>query len=424
MRESAIHQILSILFIVTSVSLISFAGFGLDGRFVIAFGAVITLFFLIQSARKKAITVYSIRESAQVGGLYYIIFGLLIYWVSIADYYFVEVFKKTGIDLADNTYWVIYFGLLVPVIIILINLAYYIGSRNKAHTIRFLVISSFLYNSNINDLLYYAIFRLPFPDKWTWLVQPRYVFGENITTWQVFAWALICTVFSLLALFYPFEELTREKKKLLLSDLSGKQTVFRLTSQYLILIAMIGGTFIVTPSVVTKVNSGIASIPIRRFTPLKQVDLVNTLSPNYNLEVQKQRIDKVNEINSYLDAYYSINSKYPKSAGNCIENWDSSYNGLSFKIRGQDIHDPEEVKATKCFLEGNNKTFMYYSDTKSYALVVDGQVFDDKNQNIYNPLINDVYWFDTDTTFAGTWNWKQKLLVYMFREGTEITKFK
>jgi hypothetical protein len=180
----------------------------------------------------------------------------------------------------------------------------------------------------------------------------------------------------------------------------------------------------VTPLITSKITTAINSIPTRRFTPLKQVDLVNTLSPNYNIEVQRQRIDNVNEINSYLDAYYSINGLYPKSSGNCTESWDSSYNGLSFKIRNQDIHDPEEIKATKCYLEPNNKTILYYSDGNSYALVVDGQMFDDKNQNIYNPDLNDVYWFNTDTSFAKSWNWKQKMLVYMFQNGKEITKFK
>lgn len=401
-----------------------FAGFGLDGRFIVGSGIIFTLFFGIQVARKKAITLVSIKHSLQIGGLYYLIFGLLLYWVSIADYYFVEIFKKTGLDLADNTYWIVYFGLLIPVIIVLINFAYYVGSRNKAQTVRFLVISSFLYNANLNDLLYYAIFRQPFPDKWTWLIQPKYLFGDTINTPQVFLWSLICVSFSIIALLYPFEELTQEKTRLILADISGKKTRVRLTSYYMIIILLFIISFATTPFIVQKINTSIDTIPTRKYTPLKQVDLTNTLSPNYKLEVQKQRIDNVNEINSYLDAYHSINGLYPKSSGNCRESWDSSYNGLPFKIRGQDIRDPEETKATKCYLENNNKTILYYSDGNNYSLIVDGQMFDDKNQNIYNPDINDVYWFDTQTQLGKDWNWKQKMLVYMFKDGKEITKFK
>ncbi|MBC7472144.1 MAG: hypothetical protein H7196_02675 [candidate division SR1 bacterium] len=401
-----------------------FAGFGIDGRFIIGFGIIFTLFFSIQVARKKAVTLVSVKHSLQTGGLYYLIFTLLLYWVSIADYYFVEIFKKTGLDLSDNTYWVVYFGFLIPIVIILINLAYYIGSRNKAQSIRFLVISSFLYNANINDLLYYAIFRQPFPDKWTWLTQPKYLFGQSINTVQVFLWVIICIGFSLVALLYPFEELTKEKTKLILADISSKKVQVRLISYYVIMASLFGASFIATPFIVQKINNSINAIPARKYTLLKQVDLINTLSPNYNIEIQKQRIDNVNEINSYLDAYHSINGIYPKSSGNCRESWDSSYNGLSFKIRDQDIHDPEELKATKCYLENNNKTILYYSDGNDYALIVDGQMFDDKNQNIYNPNINDVYWFDTQTQLGKDWNWKQKMLVYMFKNGKEITKFK
>jgi hypothetical protein len=423
MREIVIHRILLSLFIFSSVSLLFYAGFGVDGRFVVVFGIVLGLFLFIQGLRKRAITPSSIKNSLQIGGLYYLVFGLLLYWLSIVDYYFIEVFKKIGLDLTDNTYWVLYFGILIPVVIVLINIAYYIGSRNKAHSVRFLVISSFLYNANINDLLYYAIFRQPFPDSWTWLSQPKYLLGSSINTSQVFLWASICVLFSLFALVYPFEELTKEKNKLILADISGKKARVRIASHYLMLMILFVISFVATPSLVSKVTTSLDAIPSRRLTPLKQIDLTNTLSPNYNTEVQKQRIDNINEINSYLDAYYSINGFYPKSSGNCTESWDSSYNGLSFKIRGQDIHDPEEIKATKCYLEPNNKTILYYSDGTSYALVVDGQMFDNKAQNLYNPDINDVYWFNTDTLFGKTWNWKQKMLVYMFKNGTEITKF-
>jgi hypothetical protein len=424
MRETFVHKVLLLLCLFSSIGLMVFAGFGVDGRFVTGFGIIFTIFLCIQAARKKAITLVSIKHSLQTGGLYYLIFGLLLYWISIADYYFVEVFKKTGLDLADNTYWVVYFGFLIPTVIVLINFAYYIGSRNKAQTVRFLVISSFLYNANINDLLYYAIFQQSFPDKWTWLTQPVYLFGRSINTSQVFLWATICILFSFAALLYPFEELTKEKTRLILADISGKKTQIRLASYYILILTLFAASLAITPFAVQRINNSINSVPSRKYTPLKQVDLTNTLSPNYNLAVQKQRIDNVNEINSYLDAYHSINGLYPKSSGNCRESWDSSYNGLSFKIRGQDIHDPEEPKATKCALEENNKTIFYYSDGSNYSLLVDGQMFDDKNQNIYNPNLNDVYWFDTQTLLGKDWNWKQKMLVYMFKNGTEITKFK
>ena len=78
MRENFIHKVLLFLFTIVSIAMMVFAGFGIDGRFVVGFGITLSIFLAIQSARKNAITLLNIKHSLQTSGLYYLIFGLLL----------------------------------------------------------------------------------------------------------------------------------------------------------------------------------------------------------------------------------------------------------------------------------------------------------------------------------------------------------
>lgn len=205
-------QVIKFLFLLvillSALLLLGATGRGLSGLYIITFFTLLTVVFgIVYFARiktekqEKGCRFLKFNFEVEV----FLLVTLALVWISLLDFFSVETFKALQFDFNDNTYWVIMFSGLAPMFFMIIAMSFFIGTYHISHTIRIIVLSSFLLNANINDLFYYKLFSKPFPAEWPWLYQPRFIFGEHITTPEVFIWATITTVMGLIAFSFPYE---------------------------------------------------------------------------------------------------------------------------------------------------------------------------------------------------------------------------
>lgn len=418
MSETIIKRLLLVFFGSYSLIMLALAGYGLNGKYLMLFGILISIYCCIDLYRLRKYISKILSNSFFLGAKFYIIISIFLYWYTIADYYLIELLKKLDFNTSDNTYWKVVFGGLIPTTLVLQALWYFGSNGQRANTLKIIIASAFLINSNINDLLYYVIFGDELPLAWQWLHQPQYLFGLVVNTDQVLMWALICIAFSVVTFITPFESLTGE-------DLNNNQKPS--TSQInQLLIYLCTALLLISFSFPTidAINQS-----LNKTTPYRKISNADVnkndinINPTTPQEAARKRLALVDKIVSYLDAYYSINKSYPLSTSNCQANWDSSEIGLPFQLESTEIRDPEQSDGGECFIEANNKSIIYYSDGSRFALVADGNTIENETPYLYNSEYNDVRWFDSEIQFARDWKWNNKLIVHQYQDGKDITTF-
>lgn len=192
--------------LITALWLLGLTGRGFEGEHLVYFFAALTALFSIVylfDGRPRTASFFRFQFEIEV----VMLIATALVWISLFDYYLVETFKTLAFDFGDNTYWVVLFSGFAPMIFVVIALSFFIGTYHIAHTVRIIVLSVYLLNANINDLLYYKLFGQPFPSEWPWLYQPRFLFGEQITTPELFVWVAVASVMGLVAFAFPYERL-------------------------------------------------------------------------------------------------------------------------------------------------------------------------------------------------------------------------
>lgn len=413
--------------VVASVALLGMTGRGLSGIYLIGFITfLLAVFMVLVFLHDKEITNYQISDKLILGLEVMMISVVVIFWISIIDFYFVETFKNLGLNLKDNTYWVVFFGGLIPIFFSIISVVYFLGSFHFSNTIRILAFFAFLSNSNLNDFLYYILLNQPLPSEWTWIYQPAFLFGNTITSPQLLFWTILSLVMGLIAFLLPYEALTTDY----FDDLSDekrspKEKRFQL---FAVLILSISG-IIYAYSIIPKIKMSIdLNSPIRQAESLNQ-SIKDSLGnfPRAHADFaksDKDRIELSEKIVNYLNNQYADNKHYPISSGNCINDWDSSFISLPFTLEdGRSFHDPDQVQSHNCDFTGQSKNILYYSDGKRFALLMPGETIADDYKNIYIPAKRDVYWFNENVGFFKDWKWDVRIMVFMYERGKEVTTF-
>jgi hypothetical protein len=360
---------------------------------------------------------------------------LLVIWVSVIDYFFVEIFKITTASLLEDSssYWLLLFSGIIPLFVYSFVTFYFVITRNLSNTIRFILVSIFILNSALNDFLYYWLFNIDLPDKWTWLYQPRILFGETITTEQLYIWMGL-NLFAVIVIYLtPFEAITPDNLEV--SD-AGHQKKW---IDYMILsILLFGGTWhalTFVPIIKNEIKKIDNEINLNIKNNQELLDIVNSQDkyPEFYITVSKNvynaKIELLDSVTQYLSEYYSNNGSYPTSTGNCIQQWDSSSIELPFStFQPKDIFPEGE----KCDFSDNSNPILYYSDGTMYALLVSAQglellnnTLSEEDNFLYIPEKRDVMWFQNESSyFWKSWKWSSPMIVYMVISEDNITTFR
>ncbi|MCK5027562.1 MAG: hypothetical protein KAS07_04030 [Candidatus Pacebacteria bacterium] len=202
--------LLLLIILISALLLLSAAGHGLSGLYLVVFFVFLTMIFSIfyfiqkkDGGENKWYRFLKFNYEIEV----FLLVILALVWISLIDFFLVETFKTLQFDFSDNTYWVVMFGGVAPMFFTIIAMSFFVGTYHISHTVRIIVLSAFLLNANLNDLMYYKLFKLPFPDEWPWLYQPRFLFGEHVSSPELFVWVSIATIMGMIAFAFPYEKL-------------------------------------------------------------------------------------------------------------------------------------------------------------------------------------------------------------------------
>jgi hypothetical protein len=420
---------------ILSIVLLVFVGQGISGAYIVGFFILLVLATFLATTlkirRAKSANTSEVIPYVKFGfeAESLMLVGGLLLWITLLDFFIIETFKLLNYSFATNTYWVILFGGIVPVAVVAMALAFYIGSQNMANTLRLVILSLFVFHSNVLDLLYYKLFSHPFPTSWPWLYQPKFLFGDAPSTHGVIAWVVIGLVMAVVSFILPYENFTPDKIDLKydanLPKFNKRLNITLVACFFLFVIVyaipMIGNiknslSVQQTATYGTPVHTDLA-ISKSDFEPQTSDATVNTVSTRFT-DAQK--------IISLLNDDFNKKGAYPVSKGNCDEQWDSSYNKLPFEVDGAQVKDPEQASAKDCKLTKDSKNIWYYSDGNSFALMMSGEAVPaSHNQNVYTPGTRDVRWFTKDILFYRDWKWNGGIpfLVFMYVKGNEVTTF-
>ena len=398
------------LIVGASVGLLFWTGFGVNGIALVYFFAALVGVFLLMALFQDDEHLYlSYHEIGWSLVRFLVLLGILGYWVTVADYYLVELIKLFGFSLEQTRYWPVFFGGLVPAALTTTGLTYYVASNHFSNTLRFLVLSVFFLNANLNDLGYYLLFGREFPETWSWVIQPQFLFGLNPTTLEVSLWAGLSIVMGILAALLPYEILI----------LDALDTTFEFRKPRLakffegwILGLSVAATIIFGSFLIPQLQDNLSQIQtdITWQNPTETSALSATASP--------ESITALNLIATLQDTYQRTGA-YPESTGNCREDWDSSQNGLPFSTPSLAPYGSQQ----NCFLDRDNQTIMYYSDGQRFTLLVPAANTAVNHPYYYLPRVKDVRWYDTPDFFWQTWSWDTPMLVYFFAEGEDVADF-
>jgi hypothetical protein len=359
----------------------------------------------------------------------------LITWVSLVDYFFVEIFKITTANLLENSnvYWLLLFSGITAFFIYSIVVFYFVITRNLQNTIRFLLVSVFILNSALNDFLYYILFNIPLPNEWSWIYQPRFIFGEIITTPQLMFWSLGVFLATVIIYLTPFELLTPNQMENETTDHSKKWVDYIIVIGFFI-IGVYHVIFFV-PKVKGVIRDLNTEINLKIDTTnqiLKDKVSTNELSADQykklSSEIYTSKLKVLEDIQKYLTIEYTKNGTYPVSSGNCTQKWDSSNIALPFN--NFTPKDPLD-KGSACDFKDDSNPILYYSDGTSYAILMSAQGIENINSYIsatnnylYIPKKRDVLWFQNEQTrFWRDWQWSSQMIVYMVISEKEVTTF-
>lgn len=415
-----------LLVIASSVFLLGMTGRGLSGAYLVGLLLFLLIIFLaLAFQHDKEIVSYRVSDKLLLCFEILLVSIVAVVWISIVDFYFVEMFKNLGLDLNDNTYWVIFFGGIIPIFFAIIAVVYFLGSHHFSNTIRILIFFVFFANSNINDFLYYILLNEPLPKLWTWIYQPIFLFGNSITTVQLVCWSALALAMGFIAFLLPYEALTLDNLDNLTNN---KRTKGEKISELLLVIIFSVASIYYAYTIVPKIKQSVqTNNPVTQATLRQEsIDQAEEKFPEPKSDyakADKERIDLANKIINYLNNYYVTNNSYPISKGNCISKWDSSSKVLPFSIEGVTLADPEQGKGKECDFNGGSKNILYYSDSKRFALLMPGDTIPDDYANIYIPVQRDVYWFNDDVLFFRDWSWDNRIIVYMYNKGVGVTHF-
>lgn len=424
--KNLIKSILLLLITIASITLLGMTGRGLSGIYLVGFIIFLLLVFIVLLfLHDKEALRYKMSDKIVLGLEILMISIVVMFWISIIDFYFVEMFKNLKFNLDDNTYWVVFFGGLIPIFFAVISVVYFLGSFHFSNTVRILIFFAFLSNSNLNDFLYYLLLDQSLPSLWPWVCQPVFLFGDSITTVQLLLWTISSILMGFIAFVLPYEALTVD----FLDDLSDekrstKGKMFQLGFVFIFSVAGILYAYNIIPKIKESVylSSPLTQAILKGEVETNSSNNFPEAENNY-AELDKERILLAEKIIDYLNTYYDENKIYPVSKGNCINEWDSSFTGLSFVVDGIELKDPEQEKSKKCDYTQASKNILYYSDSKRFALLMPGMTISRDYQNIYIPSHRDVYWFDEDLMFFRDWSWNASMIVFMYEKGDEVTKF-
>lgn len=390
----------------STIALIIFNGFGLRGEYIVGYFLLLLVLVIWSCAVNKSQFTYKLPSIIYFNVKVSVLVGLVIWWVSLADYFLVELFKVTFIPLEDTAYWNVFFGMLIPVFIIFSCALFYFGTHNISYTWRILLLTGFGLASNANDLLYYRIFNIDFPENWSWVVQPRFLFGGEIVTIEVVYWIIICVLMGFVLSCLPLEAVFKEQRSI---DKSRPRIAFELV--------IIGSLIFAT------IIGGSRAIPLveENLSDIKKDVISNSLYEGLNTDLVGNETWEAHTLITDLNYYYLDKGSYPLSTGNCTEEWDSSINGFGFTttLPIQDLPYDNE----NCTIDENSSVIMYYSDGQRFVIVLGADSSPLSHPNLYNPGTNDVEWFESGDYFGATWDWNTPMLVYMYEQGREVTNF-
>jgi hypothetical protein len=424
--KKIIKTILLLLILSAVLLMLGMTGRGLSGLYLVLLTLFLLIIFLFLVFRHdREVVNYKISDKLFLFAEIFLISFVVIFWISINDFYFIEMFKNFGFDFADNTYWVVFFSGTVPIIFTIIAVVYFLGSYHFSNTLRILLLAVFITNSNLNDFLYYLIVNEPLPEVWPWLHQPSFLFDASINTLQLFIWTIFSIVMGFIVFLLPYEALTIDY----FDDLADDKRTIKKKLYHLAFVILFCGlsiyyAYTMIPIIKTSVqaNGPIAQAMLSGEVK-KRVDKVFPEAESYFSEADKSRIELAKNIINYLNSYYELKGRYPASKGNCMKDWDSSFYSFPFYIKDFNLVDPEQKKSLKCDFTEKSKNILYYSDSKRFALVFSGETIPDGYTNLYIPGRRDVYWFSEDVLFFRDWNWNNKMIVFMYEKGGEVTIF-
>jgi hypothetical protein len=402
-------NILSWLILVFSLYLVFLSGFGISGTLILTlFTFIVFLFIWLALFQDHEHISLSYKSITSFVFKYFLILLIFMYWISLCDYYLVELFKIVNINIDKTVYWNVFFGALVGSLITLITFVYYSGSNHLSNSIRISVLAAFIINSNLNDLLYYIIYNQSLPQKWTWLHQPQFLFGDSITSTNVIIWCLISIVMGFVLALLPYEILVSDsidsnndfKKSKLGSE-------FEKIILFILVFASIGvGQYFFVPKIIKNLDN------LKKETYITAKDKAQSYNSASTSDDSILALQIIQELNKT----YIQNGSYPISTSNCKDGWDSSFKSLPIKTS-----IPYESK--QCEISNSNKVVMYYSDGNRFALIMPGQNTSPQHPNLYSPGKRDVKWFDTSDSFYKSWNWDTTMLVYQYQKNIETTQF-
>jgi hypothetical protein len=406
-----------------SLALLYFTGRGLSGVFVLLFFLFLLLVFLLSGhLRSKEILNKGLAKKSLLLVQLFLLASVTIAWLSINDFFFVEMLKNFAFDFSDNTYWIIFFSGILPIIFISFPIIYFLGSRNPGNSIRILVFLSIFANSNLNDILYYRLLGEPFPELWTWLYQPAFIFGSELRTSQVIIWCLLTILMSLFAFFLPYEALFNKE-----AEEEERERPYSKLSLFVVIVFSVASMLVAYDTIPKIKNSLFVNGPA--FKNQQNEELVEKIRKSFPDSDESfsaldiERIELAKKIIFQLNDGYFKDKTYPLSQGNCVNKWDSSFADLPFSVDGQKVMDPGATINDSCDFAKGAKNILYYSDGQRFALLLDGDTIPKDYENLYIPGERDVYWFDEDIRFYRDWSWNDKMIVFMYKKGEGITVF-
>ena len=395
-----------------SVYLLFASGFGLAGYYLVYFFALLLGIFLWTALFQDHEHLFlSYKEILWVVVRFLVILGVLIFWVSVSDYYLVELVKILNFPLENTAYWRVFFGALVPAVITLFGVVYYTASNHLSNTLRMLVLGVYLLNSNLNDFAYYLLFNETLPEEWSWVVQPQFLFGTSPSTTEVALWTGLSLTMGILAAILPYEILVHDT---LDSNYDFQKPRLAKFFEGVLLTAVVAG------------SAGFGSY----FIPLLQDNLVQTQAAvtvrdpaDQTLLTASTSTESILALTliAELQEIYDTTGSYPLSTGNCREEWDSSTLGLP--LNTVIPSSVSAVRAENCFLSPDTPAVMYYSRGTRFALLLPGDGTSPTHPNLYSPERRDVEWFDSGDYFWQTWDWNTPMLVYLYDAGQNVSEF-
>jgi hypothetical protein len=403
-RSGVVITVIGIL-----TGMLFYTGFGISGSiFIWLFAVLISVFVWMALFQDHEHIELNYRKITWFTCKTLLILGLYVCYISIIDYYLVELIKLLNLPLENTVYWKVFFGGLVPASIVVWVYGYYSASNHLSNAIRILILSVFILNSNLNDFLYYLFFGKELPERWTWLIQPKFMFGESFTSLELSFWTLGAILMGLIGALFPWEILVAN---ILDStyDFKKSKKAELIESFVLLVILVVGSVFLMYTR----------NFIIDNLQTLEKQLISRTTNPKSETGLGAWQ---ALALRTELTSIYERTGAYPISTGNCIDNWDSPLQGLPWEVTSISL---ENYKSSECnFTPESSGTLLYFSDGTRYALLLDGTSVGTTHPNLYTPRVRDVFWFDSSTdSFWQTWSWDSNMLVYMIDSEKEVTRF-